>query len=530
MDRIQQSKKQFAKSDESAFSIVPSRLSSRLSISTGRSSLSNSTTSLAELAYQRLSFENDLFTARVYKRNYRSGRWQGQRRTESGLDLEVATRASNSEKNSINSSGKIPRHEEIGVDNMATQHTNEWTDTDSEAEIAMFSTKEEMGQVSHGIWVKTDVDVTPIEREDILDPEMAYDDYGDLYVDLVDACGKGDIGSIKRHLATTSFSFFASSESDFLHFCPVYAAVSNGHVEVMEMLVEVSESGQDSHLSHLIEKRIGGREDDRCRPLHVASMKGNLQMVHFLLSKGALPCAKTDFGLQPAHFAAEAGSIEVLSILAVAGANISCTDFEGWKPRDRATDPVVKEYLRNMEDNFGTSYKLGISTSSRDEDLQVSCTESRRLKSEDYPTGIDVDRMGDYLRQMDRIISAPSMLDFFTWFCHDLDGRDLLRLLLDHIDLLEENGQPYRVVTTLLILDTYKDKMGKEEVARRVWKIWGNLPVQKQKELILLAEKQRRSKGKEKEEATDQSTEKAETTDESTESSVEYGRGLGIYF
>ena len=57
------------KSDESAYAIVPSRISSRLpSIYSNPSSLSIES---AELVYRRLSVDDDLFTARVYKRNYR---------------------------------------------------------------------------------------------------------------------------------------------------------------------------------------------------------------------------------------------------------------------------------------------------------------------------------------------------------------------------------------------------------------------------------------------------------------------------
>ena len=63
---LRNTRKQFQQSDESAYSIVPSRMSSRLSVST-RQSLSSDN----HLSYHRLSFEDDLFTAKVYKRSYR---------------------------------------------------------------------------------------------------------------------------------------------------------------------------------------------------------------------------------------------------------------------------------------------------------------------------------------------------------------------------------------------------------------------------------------------------------------------------
>ncbi|KAL8820176.1 MAG: hypothetical protein Q9191_007569 [Dirinaria sp. TL-2023a] len=54
------------KSDESAYTIAPSRTSSKLSLCT-------TSTGHASLQYHPLAFEDELFTARVYKRNYRNG-------------------------------------------------------------------------------------------------------------------------------------------------------------------------------------------------------------------------------------------------------------------------------------------------------------------------------------------------------------------------------------------------------------------------------------------------------------------------
>ena len=67
--------RQLRKSDESAYSIVPSRLSSSFSFQFPKSEYNReSYISLesTDLVYRRLSFENELFTASVYKRNYRN--------------------------------------------------------------------------------------------------------------------------------------------------------------------------------------------------------------------------------------------------------------------------------------------------------------------------------------------------------------------------------------------------------------------------------------------------------------------------
>lgn len=79
------------KSDESAFSIVPSELSSRLSLSTNESGDHDSLRSYESIVYHRLSFEDELFTARVYKRNYRNPRWLRLRKKEPDLDHGTVT-------------------------------------------------------------------------------------------------------------------------------------------------------------------------------------------------------------------------------------------------------------------------------------------------------------------------------------------------------------------------------------------------------------------------------------------------------
>jgi hypothetical protein len=60
----------FRKAEESVLSIVPSRLSTRLSFTENQSTSLTRAVS-TRLRYIRKSFENELFTSNVYKRNYR---------------------------------------------------------------------------------------------------------------------------------------------------------------------------------------------------------------------------------------------------------------------------------------------------------------------------------------------------------------------------------------------------------------------------------------------------------------------------
>ena len=71
-EKLRTARKQFQKSDESAYSIVPSRMSSRRSTSTKQTCDGDNLNNDDNMSYRQLSFENDLFTAKVYKRSYRT--------------------------------------------------------------------------------------------------------------------------------------------------------------------------------------------------------------------------------------------------------------------------------------------------------------------------------------------------------------------------------------------------------------------------------------------------------------------------
>ena len=71
---LKRAERKIRDSQISAYSIVPSRLSSRVSQLSGTSQdrLSRASVESADLVYHRLSFEDELFTSVVYKRNYRA--------------------------------------------------------------------------------------------------------------------------------------------------------------------------------------------------------------------------------------------------------------------------------------------------------------------------------------------------------------------------------------------------------------------------------------------------------------------------
>lgn len=90
-EMIRTARKQFQKSDESAFSIVPSRMSSRRSTSTKQTWDGENLNNDGNMSYRQLSFENDLFTAKVYKRSYRTPLIQRLFRRRVQIGSEIAT-------------------------------------------------------------------------------------------------------------------------------------------------------------------------------------------------------------------------------------------------------------------------------------------------------------------------------------------------------------------------------------------------------------------------------------------------------
>ena len=175
------------KSDESAFSIVPSHLSSRVSMSTGQTGNRNSIDSYASMVYRPLSFENDLFTARVYKKNNPSPplkrHWKKERNHVDGDNETITLQENRHQKNE-------------SVAEQKSQRATSYKGT-TICEIA----EQVADPQIHAIKVTHDVDIHHYNNPHYV-PH-----YGDSpkpatesFADLLEACGKGDHDSVRRLL------------------------------------------------------------------------------------------------------------------------------------------------------------------------------------------------------------------------------------------------------------------------------------------------------------------------------------------
>ncbi len=312
------------------------------------------------MVYRRLSFEDDLFTARVYKRNYRNPRLQRLLASEH-QGYRVTT----------TSQGDKDRNKNRTADLTAGSFSEVATDVEISSDPADTNAKPL-------VWL------TP--------PEITASTSADPYVQLVEACGRGDnkrvlelLGlqnSEARLLLGVTWNLMSESEvsgftSEYtvssLYFCPIYAAVSNGQVEVMQTLLRCAES--DSDVGRVIEKEIGGTITERWRPLHLAAMNDHLRMVELLLEYGADVNGRTRYGTQAIHLAARIGSTAILAALVAAGADVNCADRDGRQPLHYSTDsrdqPDVVHYLAKKGAEIN-----GLSLSSEPRPIHLACKNS----------------------------------------------------------------------------------------------------------------------------------------------------------
>ncbi|MCJ1458052.1 Ankyrin-1, partial [Mycoblastus sanguinarius] len=263
------------KSDESAYSIVPSRMS-RFSIP------SSASLSSADLSYHRLSFEDALFTARVYKRNYRNpliGRLFKSRRQQLQGRERGQGHVSSSSALSDAFSGEVKPVTSVH-DEMQSQR--------------LFAVQRVIKQNCFSV-------------EDIR---------------LLQACGVGDRGHVLNNLRKrrqSQNSRFFQQELSSLGI--ILEAVINGQTEVVKILLDF-DIPIDGHWGPC-----------GWNLLQFAAHRGDSTMAEFLLSLD-VPTFAYDYsrGSHPLHIAAHVGSLDVTRALLDTGVLPSVLDIDGFQP------------------------------------------------------------------------------------------------------------------------------------------------------------------------------------------------------
>lgn len=278
--------KAFRASDESAYSIIPSRMSSHMSVSTG-SRDSFLTIESQELVYYPLSFENDLFTARVYKRNYRNSwisslfKFHWVKKTEEKRVPTANPEVSDDGQSSLLSS------------------TGTTTPTIMSADVS------QPGPSNQGISLSELESVSPcpvLTAETKIDPT-------DLERSVTVA---GSVPSTFEESPRVSSGLQNRANRSLLQ------AVIEGNLDNVKTLIDRG-------------ARVNPHGDDQRPPLHLAVCNSDVSMTKLLLQEGA-NCEQEWRGTPPIHQACKDRRFEITQLLLDAGASAISLDAKQEQP------------------------------------------------------------------------------------------------------------------------------------------------------------------------------------------------------
>lgn len=277
-----------SKSDESAYSIVPSRMSSRISKSTSHTSVSHED---AEMSYRRLSFEDDLFTAKVYKRNYRNPMINRLFRSSASLSAKSQALGNGyrtlvySERSKSDQIPDAPKNQQVHF----------------QREFV----KEQASKTSS----RADVEALFEDQEGAI---------------LLQACHDADLKLIESLLSGRgTFAEETPFRRHLLEEALEHAAV-NGDDSIVRALLRFNVP---------VQYRPWGKGKERCgwSPLQQAVNSGDATMTCLLIEAGADVSSEIS-GSKPLHIACHIGDLNIMKLLIDAGAPVSSTDRLGFQP------------------------------------------------------------------------------------------------------------------------------------------------------------------------------------------------------
>lgn len=105
----------------------------------------------------------------------------------------------------------------------------------------------------------------------------------------------------------------------------LHVAVSSSRTEAVKILSAVAD-----------ESVVNSSDEEGWAPIHSAASIGNLEIMEFLLSKGANANLKNDGGRTALHYAASKGWLKIAELLISHGAKINLKDKVGCTPLHRA--------------------------------------------------------------------------------------------------------------------------------------------------------------------------------------------------
>ena len=260
-------------------------MSSRVSKSTYRNSAAGTSIATAEMVYRRLSFEDELFTAIAYKRNYRNPR----------IDHLFNTRRSRLLKPESSPATRIRS-----------------TAPDVDGEALNLSTHESLQ-----VHVQKEFTKEQAKQSYISDLESRKNDNDRAFLK---ACRGGDAQLVESRVKYQRTYGTKNVIQKSLMLEALKDAILAGHHDVVRTLLNMM-----IPIDHQLSQTGGWL------PLQFAAHKGDVAMTRLLLDAGA-HVSPTGSGTKPIHIASHRGSVEITSMLVSAGASIDADDNHGFQP------------------------------------------------------------------------------------------------------------------------------------------------------------------------------------------------------
>ena len=348
------------KSDESAYSIVPSRISSKLSLST-------TNTGSASLQYHPLAFEDALFTAKVYKRNYRNGlidqlfkaRTDRARRRATSEDQNDDTRSATMALDPLHPLESLMSHPSTSVD-LVFMNACQENAIDTLEDLVSSGPKTDSQKVSFDIfrWGLAEAFVSDrlavaqillhIRSEDYMS-QLTEDDRRFL---TERACVKKDSPFFEL-LLQHAVKRVDPAAQFYLDGLLLKAAT----ISSRRLIVRLIEAGAN----------VNCADEQGVRPLHLVSLHPKIKKnIRILLDYGAGIDAQDNEGMTPLISACSHQRWSNAQYLIACGANFKLTDNTGEQAIDKLPDTFVsttlifvvdlKRHLRVLQD--ANIYKL----------------------------------------------------------------------------------------------------------------------------------------------------------------------------
>uniref|UniRef100_A0A0G4HRJ0 Uncharacterized protein n=1 Tax=Chromera velia CCMP2878 TaxID=1169474 RepID=A0A0G4HRJ0_9ALVE len=121
-----------------------------------------------------------------------------------------------------------------------------------------------------------------------------------------------------------------------------HLAVVGGHRNALVEMVNVTFHRQDKNAPLVVKKALNAPDKNGRTPLHIAIQRGDLEIVHTLVSRGA-DLAKQDMdGLSALHIAVGCKALECVRLLIARGAPLQLQDKKGYSPLHLSVDRARK--------------------------------------------------------------------------------------------------------------------------------------------------------------------------------------------